>query len=172
MDRRSFEILLGGLAAAGLVRVLDDSFEKAGRLIHFQRASLTAEGYREGPAAAARVSLAQQPAAAARKRGKRSEKGAKPPKPTRAREERFVPGAELSMEEPLPGLVEALKAWRRVEAQRRKVPAFRILTDRALTALATARPDEEAELLNVPGIGPGIVGKYGREILQILREGA
>jgi DNA topoisomerase-3 len=173
MDRRSFELLLGGLAAAGLVRMADDSFEKDGRLIHFQRASLTAEGYRQGPDAAARVSLAQQPAAAPKKRSK---KAAKPVKEERraARkpdQERFVPGAELSAEEPLPGLVEALKAWRRAESQRRKVPAFRILTDRALTALATARPGDEADLLNVPGIGPGIVGKYGRDLLQILRDG-
>ncbi|HVS00371.1 MAG TPA: HRDC domain-containing protein, partial [Thermoanaerobaculia bacterium] len=111
---------------------------------------------------------AQQPAAASKKRSKRAEKAAKS---TKARSERLVPGEATSTDEPLPGLVEALKAWRRVEAQRRKVPAFRILTDRALTALAAARPDDEADLLNVPGSGPGIVGKYGQEILQILREG-
>jgi DNA helicase II / ATP-dependent DNA helicase PcrA len=51
------------------------------------------------------------------------------------------------------------------------VPAFRILTDRALTALASARPRDEVELLNVSGIGPTIVAKYGRELLGILEKG-
>jgi DNA topoisomerase-3 len=64
--------------------------------------------------------------------------------------------------------VAALKAWRRAEAQRRRVPAFRILTDRTLAELATARPSDEVELLAVRGIGPALVNKYGREILGIL----
>jgi superfamily II DNA helicase RecQ len=82
-----------------------------------------------------------------------------------------LPGAEELMDEPLPGLIDALKAWRRTEAQRRRVPAFRILTDRALNALAVARPGDEVDLLNVPGIGPTIVQKYGSEILGILEKG-
>lgn len=68
-------------------------------------------------------------------------------------------------------VVEALKVWRRAEAQKRRVPAFRILTDRAVQALATVRPRTEADLLNVPGIGPTIVRMYGREILGIVGEG-
>jgi DNA topoisomerase-3 len=51
------------------------------------------------------------------------------------------------------------------------VPAFRILTDRTLNALAAARPGDEVGLLNIPGIGPTIVQKYGREILGILEKG-
>jgi DNA topoisomerase-3 len=83
----------------------------------------------------------------------------------------ILPGAEELMDEPLPALIDALKSWRRAEAQRRRVPAFRILTDRALNALAVARPGDEVDLLNVPGIGPTIVQKYGREILGILEKG-
>jgi superfamily II DNA helicase RecQ len=51
------------------------------------------------------------------------------------------------------------------------VPAFRILTDRAVAALAATRPRTESDLLNVPGIGPTIVQKYGREILGIVGSG-
>jgi DNA topoisomerase-3 len=69
-------------------------------------------------------------------------------------------------------VVEALKAWRKAEAQRRRVPAFRILTDRTLTALASRLPRTESDLLNVPGIGPTIVQKYGQEILGIVGGGA
>ncbi len=77
-------------------------------------------------------------------------------------------GPEAAPDLVSPQVVEALKVWRRAEAARRKVPAFRILTDRAVHALAAARPESEADLLNVQGIGPAIVQKYGREILGIL----
>ena len=74
-----------------------------------------------------------------------------------------APGAEA----PAP-LVEALRAWRLAEAKKRKVPAFRILTDRTLYALATDRPNNEVGLLNIPGIGPGIANKYGQELLGLI----
>ncbi len=45
-DRKSFERLLGGLARAGLLKIAEAEFEKEGRTIHFQRATLTPEGYR------------------------------------------------------------------------------------------------------------------------------
>ena len=44
VDRKSFEHLLGGLVAAGLVILEDTSFTKRGKVIPFQRASLTAAG--------------------------------------------------------------------------------------------------------------------------------
>jgi DNA topoisomerase-3 len=174
LDRRSFEHLLGGLAAGGLVRVFEDSFEKEGKLIHFHRASLTAQGHRAGPEAAARVSLAEQPPPP-KKRGREKKATAADRHVSREKRRERLPGQTLPAgspaDAPLPGLVEALRAWRRAEAQRRHVPAFRILTDRTLTALATVRPADEAELLGISGIGPTIVKMYGREILGILREG-
>ena len=51
---------------------------------------------------------------------------------------------------------QALRAWRLSEAKRRRVPAFRIFGDRALLSIATTAPRNEAELLAVQGIGPGI----------------
>jgi DNA topoisomerase-3 len=63
---------------------------------------------------------------------------------------------------------EALRAWRLGEARRRGIPAFRILTDRVLNAIATARPGDEGGLLEVPGIGPRITREYGEEILSIV----
>jgi DNA topoisomerase-3 len=173
MDRRSFEHLLGGLSAAGLVRIMEDSFEKDGKLIHFHRAALTAEGHRAvagaGAGAVARVSLADQPPPPPKKRRSREKKEKAGERAARASSRTVEPGTTA---EALPGLVEALRAWRRGEAQRRKVPAFRILTDRTLTALAAARPADEAELLGIAGIGPTIVKKYGRELLELLRTGS
>jgi superfamily II DNA helicase RecQ len=64
---------------------------------------------------------------------------------------------------------EALRGWRAKEAKKRGVPAFRILTDRTLVGLARARPSDETELLDVSGIGPAVVAKYGKALLAILR---
>jgi DNA topoisomerase III len=80
-----------------------------------------------------------------------------------------VPGGGASGEASLPGLVEALRAWRLAEARRSRIPAFRVLTDRTLVALATARPEDEEGLLAVPGIGPTLARKYGSKLLAILR---
>jgi RecQ family ATP-dependent DNA helicase len=48
LDRRSFEHILGGLVGAGLVVIEETSFEKDGKTIPFERASLTFKGRRQG----------------------------------------------------------------------------------------------------------------------------
>ncbi|HYO15729.1 MAG TPA: DNA topoisomerase 3 [Thermoanaerobaculia bacterium] len=175
-DRTAFERLLGAMSRAGLLRLAEDSFEKDGRTLRFQRATLTPEGFRGDPEATARVEMPQE-MPKTRKARDRS-KGRPEKKTVRAEPLRSGRSTQASLvpEEapPLvsPRLFEALKAWRKTEAQKRRIPAFRILTDRALTALAAQRPRSEAELLEVPGIGPTIVQKYGREILGIVGEGA
>ena len=59
-------------------------------------------------------------------------------------------------------------AWRLAEAKLKGVPAFRILTDRALQAIAEKQPLSTRELLEVPGVGLTIVEKYGAQIFQIV----
>jgi DNA topoisomerase III len=182
-DRKAFERLLGGLARAGLVAVREDSFEKDGQVIRFQRAALTAEGH-DGISLAELTALVrlteEMPPAQRKKKTKaaRSKAEAQSAAPSRGRKKQLAliegsasDGADGAggADDVLPGVIEALKAWRRAEAQRRRVPAFRILTDRALTALAAQRPRTEVDLLGISGIGPTIVNKYGRELLGIVR---
>jgi DNA topoisomerase-3 len=168
-DRKSFEHLLGGMARAGLLKLQEDAFEKDGKTIRFQRAILTSEGYDGDPATLSRLEMAQE-LPKTRKKRQRADKGE-----PRAVRERLARGGQVgpvtAPELISPQLVEALKTWRRAEASRRRVPAFRILTDRAVNALAASRPRSESDLLNVPGIGPTIVTKYGREILGIVGAG-
>ena len=54
------------------------------------------------------------------------------------------------------------------EAKRRRVPAFRILSDRVLIAVAAERPRDEEGLLAISGIGPTIVSKYGDALLRLV----
>lgn len=73
-----------------------------------------------------------------------------------------------SADDPDPALVARLRAWRLNVAKRRRIPAFRVMTDRTLLALATARPGDEAELLAVRGIGPRLAEKYGGDLLELV----
>jgi len=65
-------------------------------------------------------------------------------------------------------LFEALKAWR-LEAAAGK-PAFTVAGNRTLTAIATARPTDEASLLEIKGVGPAFISKYAPEVLAIVAE--
>ncbi|HUR22662.1 MAG TPA: ATP-dependent DNA helicase UvrD2 [Acidimicrobiales bacterium] len=62
----------------------------------------------------------------------------------------------------------ALKAWRTDRSRRDKVPAFIVLNDRYLRAVATRRPQTLKELRTVDGIGPTKLELYGEEILAVL----
>jgi ribonuclease D len=62
----------------------------------------------------------------------------------------------------------ALRAWRLGEAKRLGIPAFRILSDRALAALAERRPETTRELLEAPGVGLKIVERWGAKLLEII----
>lgn len=60
-----------------------------------------------------------------------------------------------------------LKEWRRERAERDSVPAYVVFWDRALAAIAQARPTTKAELSRVFGLGAAKLDKYGDEILEI-----
>lgn len=85
-------------------------------------------------------------------------------------------GGKRKADRPAPGDVppearqaeEALRAWRLDRARRDKVPAFIVLHDRHLEAVAVARPTSLRELRGVPGIGPTKLELYGDEILTVL----
>jgi DNA topoisomerase-3 len=170
-DRGDLEALLGGLVRAGLVLLTPDTFEKDGRTIAFQRASLTREGRSAAPADVGAVLLEEDGAPPAGKAGGRR---GPLPKPVRAhRPAGRSPDASDSDADAdgtgaPPELVARLRAWRLEEARRRRVPAFRIFGDRTLFALAASRPASEGALLSVTGLGPKLVERYGQALLKLL----
>jgi DNA topoisomerase-3 len=155
-DRRKFDALLGSLVRAGFVRVTPDSFEKDGKRINFTRANLTDLGKGDRDLSDLVITNVESSSRSSKK-SKRG-KGRAGRAPERAR-------GPISA-----SLVEALKGWRLQESRRRKIPAFRILTDRVLSALAEHRPSSEAELLQISGIGPKIAEQYGAKLIAICRE--
>ena len=47
------------------------------------------------------------------------------------------------------------------------MPAYVVLHDRTLAALAAARPSTLAALSEIPGIGPAKLEAYGRDLLAL-----
>ena len=67
-------------------------------------------------------------------------------------------------------LFEALRAWRLDRSRADAVPAFVVFTDAVLIALSIQRPNNDAQLLGVPGIGPAKLDSYGAEVLAVIAE--
>lgn len=157
--RKDFEHLLDGLVRSGLVEVRSDSFEKDGRTIHFKRVWLTRQGRLTGMDDVGGVPVAREIEGLSRKKpSKKKKKSAS-----------VVPKSQqTALDTGETNLFEKLREWRLGEARRRRVPAFRILSDRTLAAICRARPLDEEELLDVSGIGPTTVRKYGKKILVVI----
>ncbi len=68
------------------------------------------------------------------------------------------------------GLLETLKAWRRVQAEAQKLPAYAIFNDVTLLAIAAQRPRTKDALLQVSGVGERKLERYGAQILQLIAE--
>lgn len=162
LDRRGFEELVAAMARAGLVEVADASFEKDGRRIDYRKIRLAAAGRSAEWPAPLRFPVEIEAAPPAKRK--------RPKKPARPEPERVAKATPAPAEQA--AIEKALRAWRLAEAKRLGVPAFRILSDRALAALAERRPQSTRELLEAPGIGLKIVEKWGARLLELIERAA
>jgi DNA helicase-2/ATP-dependent DNA helicase PcrA len=62
-----------------------------------------------------------------------------------------------------------LRAWRSRQAEEQRQPAFVVLSDAALLAIAERRPGSARELARVPGIGKVKLDRYGEAVLELVR---
>lgn len=165
INRSGFERVLSALGRAGFLEQTQTEFEKDGKTISFRRVSLLSKGRHASADDLASVEIDGAPMGA-------GGGAARKPRPRKVRAERPARGADASADPSAPSeappFFEALRAWRLGEARAKGVPAFRVLSDRVLYAICENRPDSEAALLQVPGLGPKLVRKYGAEILGIL----
>jgi len=165
--RRDFERVLGGLARAGLVRLEDASFEKDGKSIAFRKVHLTMDGRAEVKAGEEIAFTITGVAEATDDRPARKSRKAPPGKKKKtARRERLVTRDVVTRDGG--AVAKALKAWRLAEAKRQGVPAFRIMTDQTLRAIADERPQTTNALLSIHGMGLRGVEKYGAAIFRVL----
>ena len=166
LDRDDFEELIGSLARAGLVKLTDEVFEKDGKTIPYRKAFPTRDA--EYITANEPLLLTIRDTAPVGKTGGRKRKPvpAKKPEATKTYKTKPIPKAD-------PVATEAsalLRQWRTAQAKKQGVPAFRIMSDKVLTAIAEEQPRTAAELLAISGIGLALVEKYGAQIYRILNE--
>jgi ATP-dependent DNA helicase RecQ len=68
-------------------------------------------------------------------------------------------------------MFDALRAWRREKVTAMgNVPAYIVYPDKTLEELARIKPQSEAELLEVRGIGPAKARQFGAETLAVIRK--
>jgi len=175
ISRDEYEGLLGAMVQGRLIEIEESEFEKDGQIIKFRKVRLTDTGreMRAGPSELL-ISDGIVEEFAGLDSAAPAERKAKAP--VRA-------GVQLSTGQKTPGTAEPvrltaegealagrIKEWRAAEAKRLKVPAYVVLHDRTLAALAHARPGNPKELLGIDGIGPAKVERFGEDLLRLCAE--
>jgi DNA topoisomerase-3 len=153
LTRDDSEELLGAMARAGMVRLTEAVFEKDGKSIPFRKVALTREGQMLDEETPLELAI----------RGSAPAFGTRPKKSRKKK-------AAAKTSKPDSRTEQALRQWRTGLAKRHGVPAFRIMTDKVLLAIAEHRPKTASELLAIPGIGMASVEKYGAQIYRILEQ--
>ena len=67
-------------------------------------------------------------------------------------------------------LFETLRAWRREQSEADNVPPFVVFSDKVLHTIASVKPTNEFDLLDISGIGPSKASKFGESVLDIVRQ--
>ena len=65
-------------------------------------------------------------------------------------------------------LYEALRSWRKEQADAQSIPAYVVFSDATLEALAEVRPKDRRGLQSINGIGKTKLDRYAEELLEIL----
>src|SRR5882757_396024 len=153
--RNDFDDVLGALAAAGLLRIEEASFEKDGKPVNYRKAALTREGEEFVEGSPLDLSLRER---ATRDTPKRS-------KPAKVREK---PPAVHTPESA--ALEERLKEWRLAIAKKEGKPAFFVFGDSVLRSIAQARPRNLTALAAIHGVGAAKLERFGADVCRLCTE--
>jgi ATP-dependent DNA helicase RecQ len=173
MSRDQWEGLLGAMVQAKLIELEVAEYEKDGEVRRFRKVRLTDAGREVRMGAplplliddgiveefGGRSLAAARPkkAKAVTPRGASADTGVKT----------FKASEPARLTEEGEALAGRIREWRAAEAKRLRVPAYLVMHDRTVTALALARPRNPRELLGIDGIGPAKVERFGEELLRL-----
>jgi superfamily II DNA helicase RecQ len=167
LSRSGFDSLLDAMVRAGLIEIEEAEFEKDGEVIRFRKVRLTDAGLDVRPTTPLALLISDgvveefgsRSGAAPAARAKKANAAGKSAKKAEAGPVQLSADGEA--------LAARLREWRAAEAKRLRVPAYVVMHDRTLTALAAARPRNPKELLTIDGMGPAKVEKFGEAILGL-----
>jgi superfamily II DNA helicase RecQ len=172
MSRDEFNGLLDAMVRAGLIEIEEAEFEKDGEVIRFRKVRLAAAGLEMRATTPVELLISD---------GVVEEFGGRAPTPARINKAKTaVKGragklAETKAEIVEPGKLTAegealavrLREWRSAEAKRLGVPAYVVLHNSTLAAVAQTRPSNMVQLLKVEGMGPAKAERFGEAILGL-----
>jgi superfamily II DNA helicase RecQ len=190
MSRNDFDGLLEAMVRAGLIEIEEAEYEKDGVVKRFRKVRLTEAGLELRVTSPVELLLSdgvveefggREPAPSRTNKPKAAAKttpatlsGEHASHPSRKDKNAARVGHPLSntineKAQTAKGeaLAARLKEWRAAEAKRLGVPAFMVLNDRTLAALTQARPANPRQLLEVNGMGPAKVERFGKAILEL-----
>jgi len=166
LSRNEFDGLLDAMVRTGLVQLEDAEYEKDGEVRRFRKVRLTDAGLNLRPTTSVDLLLSD---------GVVEEFGGRnatlPSKKIKAGKGRRTDTKPVPLSAAAEGLAARLKEWRTAEAKRLRVPAYLVLNDRTLAAVAQARPGNPRQLLEIDGIGPAKVERFGEAILSLCGAG-
>jgi superfamily II DNA helicase RecQ len=162
LSRTDFDALLGSMVRAGLIEIEDAEYEKDGEVKRYRKVRLTPTGLETRAIASVDLLLSD---------GVVEEFGGRGAAPARTKKPKSAAKAAAAEPHPLSAKGEALaarlKEWRTSEAKRLGLPAYMVLSDRTLAAVAHACPANPRQLLEISGMGPAKVERFGATILEL-----
>ena len=171
LSRDEYEGLLDAMVRAGLIEIEEAEFEKEGEMIRFRKVRLTDAGMevRRTTPLALLLSDGIVDEFGGQAEGASRTKKTKGAASKTAKKKAEAAPVQLSADDE--ALAARLREWRAAEAKRLRVPAYVVMHDRTLTALAQARPTNPRELMEVDGMGPAKVEKFGEALLGLCTKG-
>ena len=172
LSRTQFDGLLDGMVRAGLIGMEDAEYEKDGEVRRYRKVRLTEAGLdvRASTPLALLLSdgIVEEFAGAGAGAG-RGKKAKAVKKAGGVKGDSAATAVKLTVEGE--ALAARLREWRAGEAKRLGVPAYVVMHDRTLNELAGARPRNPRELLEISGMGPAKVERFGEAILGLCGAG-
>jgi superfamily II DNA helicase RecQ len=169
MSRGEWDGLLGAMVQAGLLEMEEAEYEKDREVRRYRKVMLTDAGLRLRAGSPIELLISDGVVAEfggpAGKAGRGKKAGVGKAGPSKSKRGALSTPAMLN-----PGaeaLAAKIRAWRAGEAKRLGVPAYVVLHDRSLTAVAESRPRNPNQLLMIDGIGPAKVEKFGEALLEL-----
>jgi RecQ family ATP-dependent DNA helicase len=163
MRRNDFDAVLGALAAAGLLRIEDASFEKDGKPVNYRKAALTREGddFTEG----ARLDLSLR-----ERTTRETPKQRKPEKVSKNTQKNTPEKPPVALSPESTALEQKLKEWRLAIAKKEGKPAFFVFGDSVLRSIAHARPMNLTALAAIHGVGAAKLERFGADVCRLCAE--
>jgi RecQ family ATP-dependent DNA helicase len=173
LSRSGFDGLLDAMVRAGLIEIEDAEYEKDGEVRRFRKVRLTEAGREMRAAASVELLLSDGVVEEFAGRDPASSRSKKSKPPAKTASAKAGDSAAAVSTEPVAlsakgeALAARLKEWRTAEAKRQGIPAFMVLHDRTLATVAQARPANPRQLLEISGMGPAKVERFGAAIIEL-----